>query len=128
MRKQLLAVFLICAYWMIAGFVVAYSAWQMGARAWQWMEQTLPDPYALGILLAVVGIILSLIVVHALLPTRESQRRKLMRLLDEVGIDELGAVQRKLEDVQRQYPPGDLERIERLETLLSEPKRKNRAE
>jgi TRAP-type C4-dicarboxylate transport system permease small subunit len=124
MRKQLLAVFLICAYWMSAGFVVAYSAWQMGARAWEWMDQTLPDPIALGVVLAVVGVIFTLMVVRLLLPTREAQRRKLMRLLDDVGIDELGVVQRKLDDVQRQYPPEDLERAERLETLLRE-KRKN---
>ena len=48
-----------------------------------------------------------------------------MRLLEEVGIDELGAVQRKLDDVSRQYPPEELERAERLETLLREGKRKN---
>lgn len=127
MRKQLLAVFLICTYWIIAGFVVAYSAWQQGAGAWQWMEQTLPDPWALGIPLAIVGVLLTLMVVRLLLPTREAQRRKLMRLLDEVGIDELGAVQRKLEDVQRQYPAEALERVEALETVLRE-KRKNRAD
>jgi MFS family permease len=125
MRKQLLAIFLICAYWIIAGFVTAYSAWQMGARAWQWQEQILPDPYSLGILLAVIGVILSLVVVRALLPTRESQRRKLMRLLDEVGIDELGAVQRKLDAVTSEYPPEELERVEALETLMREGKRKN---
>jgi TRAP-type C4-dicarboxylate transport system permease small subunit len=125
MRKQLLAVLLICAYWIIAGFVTAYSAWQMGARAWEWMDLTLPDPYLLGILLAVIGVIFSLIVVRALLPTREAQRRKLMRLLDEIGIDEIDVVQRKLNTVSSQYPPEDLERVEALETLLHEQKRKN---
>ena len=124
MRKQLLAVFLISLYWIIAGFVTAYSAWQTGARVWEWGELPLPNPYGLGLILAVVGVMFSLMVVRLLLPTRESQRRKLMRLLDEVGIDELGTVQRKLDDVSRQYPPEDVERAERLETLLRE-KRKN---
>ncbi len=130
MRKELLATFLICAYWISAGFFVAYSAWDRGYMVGVAnspslsYQSTMPDPFGLGIVLAVGGLIFTFVLLRVLLPSRATQRRRLMRLLDEVGIEDVDAIQRKLNAVSSEYPLEELRRAETLETVLRE-KRKN---
>lgn len=130
MRKELLATLLISTYWIIAGFVVAYSAWERGyivggARNFPDYQSPLPDPYSLGIVFAVAGLIFSFIIIRTLLPSRATQRRKLMRLLEDVGIEDVEVIQRKLSAINDEYGAENLERAASLEALLHEQKRKN---
>lgn len=130
MRRELAAAMLISLYWIIAGFFVAYSAWEMGyAVGSQYFSPTmiaLPNPYLSGLILAVIGIIFTFVVARTLLPSRATQRRRLRRLLDDAGIEDVDLIRRKLSVITDEYG-GDLDRIASLETLLSEQKRKNRA-
>jgi hypothetical protein len=130
MRKELLTTLVISAYWIVAGFFVAYSAWDRGfmAAGAGTFQSTLPDPYSLGIILAVAGLIFSFAVIRALLPSRATQRRKLMRLLDDVGIDEIDTIQRKLNAISDDYAPEEIERAASLRTLVQAQKRKNGAD
>ncbi len=132
MRKELLTTLLISAYWIIAGFFVAYSAWERGyivggASNFPDYQSPMPDPYSLGIVLAAAGLIFSFVVIRTLLPSRATQRRKLMRLLDEVGIDEIDTIQRKLSAITDEQGADEIDREASLETLLRQEKRKNRA-
>ncbi len=132
MRKELLAALLTSVYWIIAGFFVAYSAWDRGyiiggANNFPGYQSTLPDPYALGIVLAAAGLVFSFIVVRTLLPSRATQRRRLMRLLDDIGAEDIDAIQHKLAARSAEDDFGDLERAASLRSLLQEEKRKNRA-
>jgi hypothetical protein len=130
MRKELLAALLISAYWIIAGFLVAYSAWDRGYMVSTnfSFQSALPDPYSLGIPLAVVGLILTFVLLRTLLPSRATQRKRLLRLLDDVGVEDVEVIQRKLNAVSSEYSPDELQRAASLEALLREPKRKNRAD
>lgn len=130
MRRELLATLLTSAYWIIAGFAVAYSAWDRGylvggANNFPDYQSALPDPYGLGIVLAVIGLIFSFIVIRTLLPSRATQRRRLMRLLDDIGVDEIDTIQRKLSAINDEYGSEGIERAESFRELLQEPKRKN---
>jgi hypothetical protein len=133
MRKELLAALLISAYWIIAGFVTAYAAWEQGyvaggANNFPTYHSPMPDAWSLGLILMVVGLILTFVLLRTLLPSRATQRRRLMRLLDEAGIEDVEVIQRKLNAVSSEYSPDELQRAASLEALLREPKRKNRAD
>ena len=127
MRKEVIATLLISTYWIIAGFFVAYSAWESGFRASgnYGSEISLPDPFSLGLLLAVIGLVFSFIILRTMLPSRATQRRKLMRLLDEIGVEDIDAIQRKLNAVSALDDSRELERVASLRSLLQEQKRKN---
>jgi hypothetical protein len=133
-RKEILATLLISAYWIIAGFLVAYSAWDRGfmAAGTGTFQSTLPDPYGLGIILAAAGLIFSFVVLRTLLPSRATQRHRLMRLLDDIGVDEVEAIQQRLAALPDE--PDEMERAASLRhaaslrALLQEEKRKNRAD
>ena len=83
MRKEIVATLLISLYWIIAGFFVAYAAWDRGflsgAAAYNvgvWPYQpALPDPYTLGIPLAIIGVIFTFILIRTMLPSRATQRQ-----------------------------------------------------
>ncbi|MBI1257792.1 MAG: hypothetical protein GC204_10010 [Chloroflexi bacterium] len=134
MRKEILATFLISLYWIIAGFLVAYSAWDRGYlsgsaayNVGQWLYQpALPDPYTLGIPLAIIGVIFTFVLIRTMLPSRATQRRRLMRLLDEIGVEDIDAIQRKLTSVSNEA--DEIEQAVSLRTLLQEQKRKNGAD
>ncbi len=87
----------------------------------------MPDPWSLGIVLAAAGLVFSFIVLRTLLPSRATQRRRLMRLLDDIGAEDIDAIQHKLAARSAEDDFGDLERAASLRSLLQEEKRKNRA-
>ncbi|MEO8395534.1 MAG: hypothetical protein ABI700_21245 [Chloroflexota bacterium] len=134
MRKELVATLLISLYWMISGFLVAYSAWDRGflsgSAAYNvgvWLYQpALPDPYTLGIPLAIIGVIFTFILIRTMLPSRATQRRKLLKLLDEVGVEDIDLIQRKLTSVSSEA--DEIEQAVSLRALLQEQKRKNSAD
>ncbi len=133
MRKELLATLLTSAYWMIAGFFVAYAAWERGyvaggANNYPAYQSPMPDPFALGLVLLVAGLLFSFVVLRALLPARATQRRRLMRLLDEAGIEDVETIQRRLTAISDEYGAASLDRAASLEALLHEQKRKRRAD
>lgn len=126
MRKEILATLLISVYWIIAGFAVAYSTWRGAMREIypDIYQASLPDPYSLGLVLAAFGIIFSFVIIRTMLPSRATQRKKLMRLLDDVGIEDVEAIQRKLNNISEDY---NTDSAASLESLLHEQKRKNQA-
>jgi hypothetical protein len=129
MRKEILATLLISALWIASGIAVAYSAWY---RAMQgsypdFYHESVLDPFLLGVLLFGGTLILTFIIIRAILPSRETQRRKLMRLLDEVGIEDVETIQRKLSTLSDEYGAETIDRAESLESPLREGKRKNQA-
>ena len=128
MRKEIVATLLISAIWAIAGFLTAYSAWEMGISAAgfsQYVEPRLPDPFGLGILAGVIALILTFVILRVMLPSRATQRRRLIHLLDEIGVDDLDAIQRKLSAVSSEDNPDELDRGASLRALLQEEKRKH---
>ena len=129
MRKELLAVLLISAAWLAAGIAVAYSAWYraMHGSYPEIYQNSLIAPFLLGILLFGGALIFTFVVVRTLLPSRATQRRKLMRMLDEVGIEDVETIQRKLSAINDEYGAETVARTTSLESLLREEKRKNRA-
>lgn len=126
MRKEILATLLISIYWIVAGFAVAYSTWRGVMRGLypDIYQASLPDPYSLGLVLAAFGIVFSFVIIRTMLPSRATQRKKLMRLLDEVGIEDVEAIQRKLNTLSEDYVTDS---AASLESLLHEQKRKNQA-
>lgn len=130
MRKELLATILISLYWIIAGFFVVYAAWEQGfvvgiGNSFPDYHSTQPDPWALGLILAAAGLVFSFALLRTLLPSRATQRRRLMRLLDDVGVEDIDAIQRKLNAINDEYGADTFDRANSLE--MAGEKRKNRA-
>ena len=131
MRKEILATLLISAYWIVSGFLVAYSAWDHGFLSGTSVynvglylyQSALPDHWSLGIPLAIIGVIFTFILIRTMLPSRATQRRRLMHLLDEIGVEDIDAIQRKLSAVSTEA--DEIERAVSLRELLQEQKRKN---
>lgn len=128
MRREILATLLISAAWLAAGIAVTYSMYRMLMHDLypNIFQTTLPDPAQLGIVLFSGALVFTWIVIKALLPSRETQRRRLMRLLDEAGIEDVDVIQRKLNAVTDTYGAETVERAAALDSLLHEGKRKNR--
>ncbi len=141
MRKELFATLLISLYWVISGFLVAYSAWDRGflsgiasynVGVWPY-QPALPDPYTLGIPLAIIGLIFTFILIRTMLPSRATQRRRLLKLLDEVGGEDIDMIQRKLQAsaASAEAVSSEADEIDRAVSLrapLQEQKRKNSAD
>lgn len=126
MRKEILATLLISIIWIAAGIAVAYSAWHSVIQQMypSYYTGSILDPFLLGLLLFTGALILTFIIIRTMLPSRATQRRKLMRLLDEVGVEDVEAIQRKLNTLSEDYAT---ESAASLESLLHEQKRKNQA-
>lgn len=126
MRKELLATLLISAAWLTAGIAVTYSMYRMLMHELypDIFQNTLPDPAQLGIVLFSAALIFTFIIIRTLLPSRATQRRKLMRMLDEVGVEDVEAIQRKLSAINDEYGAESLDRAVPLESLLRDEKRK----
>lgn|GEM_PF-3614483 len=129
MRKEILATLLISAAWIAAGIAVAYSTWRMLMHEMYptIYQNSIIDPYSLGVMLFGGALIFTFIIIRAMLPSRATQRRKLMRMLDEVGIEDMEAIQRKLNALSEEYGAPTLDSTASLESLLHQGKRKNQA-
>ena len=133
MRKEIVATLLISLYWIIAGFLVAYSAWDRGYLSGiasynvglYPYQPALPDPWTLGIPLLIIGLIFTFVILRTMLPSRATQRRRLLNLLDEIGVEDIDAIQRKLSAVSNEAE--EFEKASSLRELLQEQKRKNGA-
>jgi len=129
MRKEIIATLSISTIWAIAGFLTAASAQQWGyGIAVPDYKPPFPDPYSLGIVLGFSALILTFIVIRTMLPSRATQRRKLMHLLDEIGVEDIDAIQRKLNALSTLDDSQELEQVASLSALLQEQKRKNSAD
>lgn len=130
MRKELLATLLIAVLWIASGIAVAYSTWYGMIRQFypSYYRDPMIDPWLLGIILFSAALVLTFIIIHKAFPSRATQRRKLMRMLDEVGVEDVEAIQRKLNAMSEEYGAETVERPVALESLLREEKRKNRLE
>lgn len=130
MRKELLATLLIAVFWIAAGLAVTYSTWYSSLKIVypDYYRDPMISPYLLGAGLFGLALILTFFIIHRAFPSRATQRRKLMRMLDEVGVEDVEAIQRKLNAMSEEYGAETVERPVPLESLLREEKRKNRLE